>query len=271
MWLFSVVAYCILARQYLKDPSFDFNDEYEKSFTAFKVLMIIMLGIGLGWMFYGFAQILRTYNSLIWRHKIFFSFSCYFILCYFIFMFTGSVNVYNFNGTKVLLLFGITNVYIWFLQVIYSPSGKGFAGSDQPISLVQIFQGYEMLDENSVNRGDGDDEEVRNPDQILFQFDNNGEVYQKNMQPHGQPQGGYNQNYEQAYGQTYGQPATNFDNFGASGAASSQDQGYNLGSYGGHSQNAQIELASQDNSHQKKEDSTEGKYPYELNQEGFDE
>jgi hypothetical protein len=54
-------------------------------------------------------------------------------------MFTGSVNVYNLNGTKVMLLFGITNVYVWFLQVIYSPSGKGFEGSDQPISLARFI------------------------------------------------------------------------------------------------------------------------------------
>jgi len=242
LWLFSVVAYCILARQYLKDPSFDFNDEYEKTFTAFKVLMILMLGIGLGWMFYGFAQILRTYNTLIWRHKIFFSFSCYFILCYFVFMFTGTVNVYNLNGTKVMLLFGITNVYVWFLQVIYGPSNKGFEGSDQPISLANVFQGYEMLDENSMNRGDGGyEEEVRNPDQILFQFDNNGEVYQKPM--------GYNQGYGH-YGQTQNQnqnqnqPATNFDNFGH--------------------QHAQVELTPQNPQYQQ-EESEDAKYPYELN------
>jgi len=284
LWLFSVVAYCILARQFLKDPSFDFNDEYEKSFTAFKVLMIILLGIGLGWMFYGFAQILRAYNSLIWRHKIFFSFSCYFILCYFIFMFTGSVNVYNFNGTKVMLLFGITNVYVWFLQVIYSPSGKGFAGSDQPISLAQEFQGYEMLDENSVNRGEGYDEEV-NPDQILFQFDNNGEIYQKQpqAQPQAQIQGSYGQSYGQPYGgqpyggqpyggQSYGsQPATNFDNFGAS-QDQDQDQdpsqGNNFDNFGSHGGNAQVEMVQQ---HNNQKDDSADKYPYELNHEEFGE
>ncbi len=54
-------------------------------------------------------------------------------------MFTGTVNVYNLNGTKVMLLFGITNVYVWFLQVIYGPSGKGFEGSDQPISLAKYY------------------------------------------------------------------------------------------------------------------------------------
>jgi len=126
----------------LNDPSFDFNDEYDTAFTAFKVIMIILLGVGLAWMFFGFAQILKRYNDLIWRHKIFFSFSCYFIFCYFVcninhfflllaillVMFTGSINVYNLNGTKVMLVFGITNIYIWFLQILYSPYGKGAEG-----------------------------------------------------------------------------------------------------------------------------------------------
>jgi len=52
-------------------------------------------------------------------------------------MFTGTINVYNLNGSKILLLFGITNLYVWFLQVIYSPYGKGFEGSESPISLAR--------------------------------------------------------------------------------------------------------------------------------------
>lgn len=143
LWLFSVVAYCILSRQYLKDPSFDFNDEYHHGFKAFKVIMIILVGIGFAWILYGFTQILRKYNSLIWRHKIFFSFSCYFIFCYFvckidikqfllmrfIVMFTGSISVYNLNGTKVMLVFCLTNIYVWFLQILYGPSDQGFQGT----------------------------------------------------------------------------------------------------------------------------------------------
>jgi len=241
LWLFSVVAYCILARQFLKDPSFDFNDEYEKSFMAFKILMIILLAIGLAWMFYGFAQILKKYNGLIWRHKIFFSFSCYFIFCYFVFMFTGTLNVYNFNGSKVILLFGITNLYVWFLQIMYSPSGKGFEGSDQPISLAREIQGYEMLDEQSENRY-GDDEEVHNPDQILFQFDNSGNVYPKTVQQQGGYDGGYNQNV---------QVQSNFDNFGQFGA------NVNNNNHNQYAQHAQVEVNN--------DGPQEIKYPYEEN------
>jgi len=181
-----------------------------------------------------------------------------------------------------MLLFGITNVYVWFLQVIYSPSGKGFAGSDQPISLAQEFQGYEMLDENSVNRGEGFDEEV-NPDQILFQFDNNGEIYQKQAQPQAQAQiqGSYQQSYGQSYGQPYGgqpyggqqyggQPSTNFDNFGASqDQDQGQGQGNNFADFGSHGGNAQVEMVQQHNN--QKDDSAENKYPYELNHEEFGE
>jgi len=98
-----------------------------------------------------------------------------------------------------------------------------------------------MLDENSMNRGDGGhDEEVRNPDQILFQFDNNGEVYQKPM-GYNQGYGHYGQNQNQ--NQNQAQAATNFDNFG---------------------QNAQVELTPQ-NPQYKHDESEDAKYPYELN------
>jgi len=249
LWLFSVVAYCILSREYLNDPSFDFNDEYDTAFTAFKVIMIILLGVGLAWMFFGFAQILKRYNDLIWRHKIFFSFSCYFIFCYFVFMFTGSINVYNLNGTKVMLVFGITNIYIWFLQILYSPYGKGAEGpADRPMSLaegIKEFQGYEVLDENSMREGGlmyDDHPEERSPDQIVFQIDNKG-----NSQGNNNVLGNNNMD-------------NNFDNFG------------NFGSFGKSVENNNdnfgfnLEMANRGNqdNQDNQENSPEHKYPYEL-------
>ena len=40
-------------------------------------------------------------------------------------MFTGSLTIYNQNGSRILLLIGILNIYIWFLQYLYSPSREG--------------------------------------------------------------------------------------------------------------------------------------------------
>ena len=179
-------------------------------------------------------------------------------------MFSGTINVYNLNGTKVILLFGITNLYVWFLQIMYSPSGKGFEGSDKPISLAQyIFfalreilkgynremQGYEMLDENTENRGEYGDEEVHNPDQIMFQFDNSGNVYQKNAEQGGHA--GYNQNVQSA----------NFDNFGQFGAPTGGQNNNNP--YYGH---AQIEI-----NQNQQDEPQELKYPYEQNNDDLGE
>jgi len=122
---------------------------------------------------------------------------------------------------------------------MYSPSGKGFEGSDQPISLAREMQGYDMLDESAENRY-GDDEEVRNPDQILFQFDNSGNVYPKTVQQQGGYDGGYNQN---AHVQS-----NNFDNFGQFGANVNNNQ---------YAQHAQVEMTN--------DAPQEIKYPYEEN------
>lgn len=256
LWLFSVVAYIILSREYLNDPTFDFNDEYHDEFKAFKILMIIFIAIGLGWMFFAFLQILRKYNTIIWRHKMLFSFSTYFIFCYFVFMFTGTMSVYNLNGTKVMLLFGITNVYIWFLTILYAPAGKGFEGSDQPISLrdhIREFNSYEPLDETAGNiemgklpasqSNQGDQEEARSPDEIVFQLDNNGNIYER-KDP-------YQVNRQQAYAP---QPVNN-NNFGFDNNAFGNNQVYG----GGHDQeNAGENMWKH---------SEEQKYPFEANNE----
>lgn len=239
LWLFSVIAYCILSSKYLDDPSFDFNDEYNTAFTIFKVIMIVLLGVGLAWIFFGFAQILKKFNTLIWRHKIFFSFSCYFIFCYFIFMFTGAVNVYNLNGTKVMLVFGITNIYVWFLQVLYSPFGAGDQNNDKPMTLAEglkEYQGYEVLDDLSNRDGglmfDDNTHEEHSPDQIVFQIDNKGYL-QQNYAPEGNG------------------VSSNFDNFGN---PTGNNQQFNLGLHQLGDNNSQ-----------------EHKYPYEENHEDLGE
>mmetsp|Transcript_7082 Transcript_7082/g.6331 ORF Transcript_7082/g.6331 Transcript_7082/m.6331 type:complete len:458 (+) Transcript_7082:273-1646(+) len=149
LWLFSVITYNILNREYRNDPGFDFDDDHHDTFNATKIIMILIICIGLIWILYGFAMILKKWNGIIWRHRMFFSFSCYFIFCYFLFLFSGSVRIYNQNGTRVILVFGISNIYIWFLQYLYSPTKEGVKDVQQN---EQINSGavlnYEQLDES---------------------------------------------------------------------------------------------------------------------------
>jgi len=150
LWLFLLVTYSILDYQYLQDPGFDFDDEHQNTFMAFKFLLIVVLIIGLGWMLNNTIYIFRNFQSRMWRHKMLFVFSIYFIICYFILLFSGSLSVYNDDGSRVLLVFGIINIYVWFLEYFYVPSKAGLkeAKEMEMIENKRPSQIYDVLDES---------------------------------------------------------------------------------------------------------------------------
>jgi len=104
-----------------------------------------------------------------------------------------------------------------------------------------------MLDENTENKDVYGDEEIHNPDQILFQFDDNGNVYPKQQQ---QQFGGY-----ENYG--HGQIQQNTDNF-APFAVNNNNP------------NVQIEMAGRGDAHHQEDEPQEVKYPYEANNNDFE-
>lgn len=106
-----------------------------------------------------------------------------------------------------------------------------------------------MLDENTGNNDGYGDEEIHNPDQILFQFDDNGNVYPKQQQQ--QQFGGYGGNYG------HGQIQQNADNFAPFAVNNNP--------------NVQIEMTGHHNvHHQENEEPQEVKYPYEANNNDFE-
>ena len=73
--------------------------------------------------------IINSYKTRILRHRIFHLFSIYFLIVCFMFLFSGSLKIYNENGNRVLLLIGITNLYIVFMLYLYTPTKSGIRGS----------------------------------------------------------------------------------------------------------------------------------------------
>ena len=102
-----------------------------------------------------------------------------------------------------------------------------------------------MLDENTENKDVYGDEEIHNPDQILFQFDDNGNVYPKQQQ-----MGGYGGNYG------HGQIQQNVDHLAPFAVNNNP--------------NVQIEMAGQGNLHHQEDEAQEAKYPYEANNNDFE-
>jgi len=80
-----------------------------------------------------------------------FTFSLYYIVVYFILIFSGSISVYNQNGSRVLILIGVLNIYVWFLQYMYSPSSEGVKEQKEMemIEKKRPSYSYDVLDDSN--------------------------------------------------------------------------------------------------------------------------
>jgi hypothetical protein len=53
------------------------------------------------------------------------SYSVLFIVAMMLFLFTdNALGSYNYEGTSFLFLYGLMNLYVWYLQFMYSPVGE---------------------------------------------------------------------------------------------------------------------------------------------------
>eukprot|EP01017_Pseudomicrothorax_dubius_P034233 TRINITY_DN4669_c0_g1_i4.p1 TRINITY_DN4669_c0_g1~~TRINITY_DN4669_c0_g1_i4.p1 ORF type:complete len:464 (+),score=84.96 TRINITY_DN4669_c0_g1_i4:141-1532(+) len=136
VWFTLVISYTILSYTYQQDPATNYESEDEGTYQIFKVFSILLVMIVVGVLVNYYVNFCRVWNTRIGRHKNFFFFSTYFIFCTFLFIFTGSLTVYNNDGNRVLIVISVTNMYIFFLQYFYGPSIEGIKESNE-------FQRYE--------------------------------------------------------------------------------------------------------------------------------
>jgi hypothetical protein len=62
-------------------------------------------------------------SDRLWRSELFMSYSILFIGAMIIFIFTdNALGSYDYNGTTVIFLYGLMNLYTWYLQYMYSPT-----------------------------------------------------------------------------------------------------------------------------------------------------
>lgn len=73
-----------------------------------------------------YIKICRVFNSRIWRNKLLSLFSMYYIMCCALFVFSGSLDIYGSVGGRALLFITILNLYVYYLQYMYSFSPEGF-------------------------------------------------------------------------------------------------------------------------------------------------
>jgi hypothetical protein len=60
-------------------------------------------------------------GDMLWRSQMFMAYSILFIVAMMIFVFTdNALGAYHYDGTTVIFLYGLMNLYTWYLQYMYT-------------------------------------------------------------------------------------------------------------------------------------------------------
>ncbi len=90
------------------------------------------------------------------------SYSILFIVAMMVFVFTdNALGSYHYEGTNFVFLYGLMNLYVWYLQYMYCPvgdeEGKRMVGGEEMMSVGTVdFRDLNIdLDENEGWKGNG--------------------------------------------------------------------------------------------------------------------
>jgi hypothetical protein len=122
LWFTIVISYSILEKALNSDPTVVYESHRGEAFIAFYVIEFILVSLILVYICIQYIIFCRDYDKLIWRYKVFGVFSLYFILVYALIMFTGSFQIRSFEGNRVLLTVSMMNLYIYYMQYMWSPT-----------------------------------------------------------------------------------------------------------------------------------------------------
>ncbi|KRX05240.1 hypothetical protein PPERSA_06874 [Pseudocohnilembus persalinus] len=185
-WIFLIITYCGFSYEVNQDPGVDFYESFKTGYEVFKWFGIILISVFFLYIIYNYIQIARNFKSRIWRHRLFSVFSIYFIFCMAVFLYSGTPNIYNYYGGRVLLFISILNMYLCYLQYMYSPSNVGLQEAQQNKYLEENVQNqhfYDNLDESqNIEEYNFPQQEQLSNDIQINQINGNTNGFQNNNQ-----------------------------------------------------------------------------------------
>jgi len=128
MFICGIIGYSLKAMMYSFDPGFQIHESYTWIYNIFEILtVIILISILINLIIY-MIKVWINWPSLLVRHKVAFMFSIYFIFAFLIFLISETGKTYFESGKRAILLTCLANMYVFFLQYMYSISPEGEKG-----------------------------------------------------------------------------------------------------------------------------------------------
>ncbi|EAS03482.3 Wnt secretion Wnt-binding factor (macronuclear) [Tetrahymena thermophila SB210] len=188
IYIFLLLTYIGFSYNHLDDPYTSFQDSFGGFYDFCKWTGVVILVAYFLYIIYLYYWVFKSYNTLIWRNRLFSLFSMYYIVCCALFAFSGSMDIYGSVGGRALLFITILNLYVYYLHYMYSFSPQGYQEAQQIINLEvgNKPQIYEVLDDSlhgidiASQQGDHQNiqkQNINNQEQMLAQ-----DIFQQHQQ-----------------------------------------------------------------------------------------
>jgi hypothetical protein len=95
-------------------------DSFSSKFLAARIIIGIVVFCGVAYIAFRFVRSCMAPEGRTWRSELFMSFSSVFIFAVFIMLISNSLILFNYSGSVVLIVYGLINVYVYYLQYMYT-------------------------------------------------------------------------------------------------------------------------------------------------------
>lgn len=128
---YAVLLFILLMVLYMLYANFRLNNHpmipkqrlSDRSILVLDFITSILFGIVMAYLVLQYLRICCYKTDRLWRSELFMSYSILFMGAMVIFIFTdNALGSYSYDGTTVVFLYGLMNLYTWYLQYMYSPT-----------------------------------------------------------------------------------------------------------------------------------------------------
>lgn len=119
LWLLLIICLTVYTMQQV-DGTPLVADNFNRSYRAARVIIGIVLFLGIFYIGFRFISSCLASEGRTWRSYLFMSFSSVFIFAVFIIVISNSLILFNYSGSVILLVYALINVYIYYLQYMFT-------------------------------------------------------------------------------------------------------------------------------------------------------
>jgi hypothetical protein len=166
VWALLIICLMIYTMQQVNGSPIVPHD-FARSYTAARVVIGLVVFCGMVYIAARFIRSCMAPEGRTWRSQLFMAFSSAFIIGVFIIVVSNALAPYNYSGSSILVVYTLVNVYVYYLQYMFTITREEAARLEHPEPLPDRQDNYDVItvgtiDLVDVNLDDDDFEEEFN-------------------------------------------------------------------------------------------------------------